>query len=63
MNPQKIIYSICIDDVQNVAKEGLGRVLEKKELDVIVEKIGEYFQWYDAIENCIMSELGIEQEE
>jgi hypothetical protein len=32
----KIIYSINIEDVQNVAEEELGRKLSKKELKIVM---------------------------
>lgn len=46
----KIIYSINIEDIQNVAEEELGRKLSKKELKIIEDKIGDYIDWYGAID-------------
>ncbi len=42
IDTSKIIYSLNIEDVQNVATEELGRELNKKELKIIEDKIGEY---------------------
>jgi len=49
-NTSKIIYSINIEDIQNVAEEELGRKLSKKELKIVEDKIGDYIDWYGAIE-------------
>lgn len=38
IDPEKIIYSINIEDVQNVAKQELGRKLTAEELKLIEEK-------------------------
>lgn len=57
MNTSKIIYSINIEDVQNVAEEEIGRKLTTKELKVIEDKIGDYIDWYSAIDMAIQSEI------
>ncbi len=53
INPEKIIYSINIEDVQNVAEEELERKLTAKELRLVEEKVGDYIHWYEAILNAI----------
>jgi hypothetical protein len=55
MKPSKVIYSINIEDVQNVAEEELGRKLSKKELEIIADKIGDYIDWYGAIDFAIQN--------
>ncbi len=45
----KIIYSINIEDVQNVAKQELHRLLTDKELKLVEDKIGDYMNWYDVV--------------
>lgn len=57
MNTSKIIYSINIEDVQNVAEEELGRKLTKKELKIIEDKLGDYIDWYSAIDTAIQNEV------
>lgn len=57
MDASKIIYSINLEDVQNVAEEELGRKLTKKELQVIEDKIGDYIDWYSAIDRAIQNEI------
>lgn len=42
MNISKIIYSINVEDAQNVAEEELGRELSEEELKIIENKIGDY---------------------
>jgi len=57
IDTSKIIYSINIEDVQNVAEEELGRKLSKKELEIIEDKIGDYIDWYGAIDFAIQNEV------
>jgi len=57
IDTSKIIYSINTEDVQNVAEEELGRKLTKKELKIIEDKIGDYIDWYDAIDAAIQNEI------
>lgn len=49
MKPSKIIYSLNIEDVQNVAEEELGRQISKKELKIVEDKVGDYIDWHEAI--------------
>lgn len=53
MSNNKIIYSINIKDIQNVAEQELSRKLTKAELKIIEDKIGDHFDWYDSIISCI----------
>jgi predicted transcriptional regulator len=57
MKSSKIIYSINIEDVQNVAEEELERKLTKKELKIIEDKLGDYIDWYEAIDIAIQNEI------
>ena len=57
IDTSKIIYSINIEDVQNVAEEELGRKLTKKELKIIEDKLGDYIDWYSAIDMAIKNEI------
>ena len=52
-DPEKIIYSINIEDVQNVAEEELERKLTAKELRLVEDKVGDYINWYETILNAI----------
>lgn len=53
INPEKIIYSINIEDVQNVAEQELERKLTAKELRLVEKKVGDFINWYEAILNAI----------
>jgi len=53
INPEKIIYSINIEDVQNVAEQEFERKLTAKELRLVEDKVGDYINWYEAILNVI----------
>jgi len=57
IDTSKIIYSLNIEDVQNVATEELGRELNKKELKIIENKIGDYIDWYESINMAIANNL------
>lgn len=57
IDTSKIIYSINIEDVQNVAAEELERKLTKKELGIIEDKLGDYIDWYGAIDIAIQNEI------
>jgi len=50
---EKIIYSINIEDIQNVAEQELERKLTAKELRLVEDKVGNYINWYEAILNAI----------
>ncbi len=52
-NPDKIIYSINIEDIQNVAIEELFRELSEEELRTVENKLGDYINWYEAIVSAI----------
>lgn len=58
LNPNKIIYSINIEDIQNVAEEHLGRQASIKELKIVADKMGDYINWYEAIILAIDDQLG-----
>jgi len=49
MRRNKIVYSLCIGDIQEVAEEELNRKLTDEELKKVVDKVGDYISWYDAI--------------
>lgn len=49
IDTSKVIYSINIEDVQTVAEDELGRKLNRNELKIVEDKIGDYIDWYEAI--------------
>lgn len=54
MRSNKIIYSLNISDIQNVADEYLERKLNDEELKKVIDRVGDYIPWYEAIENTII---------
>ena len=56
IDPEKIIYSISIEDIQNIAKQALDRTLTEEELKLVEDKLGDYVGWYEAILK-VMDEL------
>ena len=53
MRKNKVIYSINIEDVQNVAEQELNRELTIQELKIVADKIGDQFDWYEAIASVL----------
>ncbi len=58
MDREKIIYSINIEDVQNVADQELVRELTEDELKIIENKLGDYIDWYGSIATAIDDIIG-----
>ena len=52
-NREKIIYSINIKDVKNVAQQEFDIELSEQDLKIIENKIGDYIDWYQAIVDVI----------
>ncbi len=58
-NRRKIIYSLSIKDIQDVAKTEIDRELTSDEVDTIVDNIGDRINWYEIILNAIMEKIDI----
>ncbi|HAB52274.1 MAG TPA: hypothetical protein DCE80_08915 [Ignavibacteriales bacterium] len=54
---EKIIYSLCVEDLQNVADDVLGRKLNANEVLMLENKIGDHIDWYGAIHNAIIKNI------
>ncbi|MEW6108809.1 MAG: hypothetical protein AB1632_06545 [Nitrospirota bacterium] len=52
-NNKRIVYSINIADIQEVANQVLERDLTDKEIALVEDSIGDYIDWFTAIENAI----------
>jgi len=50
---QRTVYEISVDDLQRVAKEVLERELTVEEIAAIGNSVGDYIDWFQAIENAI----------
>ena len=53
MKNDTVIYQLTVEDLQSVAEEKLNRILTDDEIEIIARKIGDYIDWYHAIENVI----------
>jgi len=49
----KTVYEISVDDLQQVAKEVLERELTDDEITAVGNSVGDYIDWFQAIENAI----------
>lgn len=54
MRKNTVIYKLTVEDIQTVAEEYLERKLNDEELKKVIDKVGDYISWYDAIENTFM---------
>ena len=50
---ERIVYSININDIQEVSKQVLERNLTKEEIALVEDSVGDYIDWSQAIENAI----------
>ncbi len=62
MRRNKIIYSLCVGDIHDVAEDELNRKLTEEELKKVINRVGDYISWHDAIE-FTLSELRLEPAE
>jgi hypothetical protein len=59
MEDSGTVYRLCVEDIQNVANEEFGRDLTDSELEVVIEHLGDYIQWYDIIQGAISNHVEI----
>jgi hypothetical protein len=52
-NSKDIVYEISVRDLQDVSREILERPLTKKEVALVSESVGDYIDWFQAIEHAI----------
>jgi hypothetical protein len=50
---ERTVYEISVDDLQRVAKEVLERELTDEEIAAVGNCVGDYIDWFQAIENAI----------
>ncbi len=48
-NLESIVYSLNVEDVQNVVQETLDRPLAEREIRLVEGAIPNYIHWFDAI--------------
>jgi len=56
-NKDRIVYSINVDDIQEVSNQVLERRLTKDEIVLVEESIVDYIDWFQAIENSIIEHI------
>ncbi len=54
---ERTVYEISIDDLQQVAKEVLERELTDEEVSAVGNSVGDYIDWFQAIENAIQQHI------
>jgi hypothetical protein len=59
MDSRKHLYYITVSDVQAVAKDTIGRLLNEKELQKVYHKFLDRIEWYEPIERAILDEINI----
>jgi len=52
-NSERIVYSINVNDLQDVAEAEFGRKLTAPEIRSVEGRLGDFINWYDAIEYAI----------
>lgn len=57
INLDKVVYQLTIEDLQNVANDELDRDLTESEINLLEEKIGNFVDWYGAIQNAIAQNI------
>jgi flagellar biosynthesis component FlhA len=52
-NNDDIVYELTVSDLQNVSKEILARSLSTQEIATVCDSVGNYIDWFQAIEHAI----------
>jgi hypothetical protein len=52
------VYKLSVEDLQHVAKEILERQLTSEEIAAVGNAVGDYIDWFQAIENAIYRCVG-----
>jgi len=55
---ERIVYSLNVEDIENVADEEFSIKLTRAELKLVEDKLGDYIDWHDAIAEAIRETLG-----
>ncbi|RYX83488.1 hypothetical protein EON73_03845 [bacterium] len=56
-NLNEIIYSLCIEDIQNVAEQEIDRELTSEEIESIKDLVSANIDWYGAIADAISEKI------
>jgi hypothetical protein len=55
----KTVYEISVADLQDVAKEVLERELTDIEITAVGNSVGDYIDWFQAVENAIYQHVRV----
>ncbi len=53
----RIVYSINVGDIQEVANQVLARELTKEEVVLVENSVSDYIDWFQIIENAILEHV------
>ena len=53
-DPNRIVYSLNVEDLQTIADQDLGRELSEKEIQKVENRVGDYISWDEAISASII---------
>jgi hypothetical protein len=56
-NNDEIVYELTVSDLQNVSKEVLARSLSTEEIAAVRDSVGNYIDWFQAIEHAIQERV------
>ena len=56
-NNDEIVYELTVSDLQNVSKEVLARSLSTEEVAAVRDSVGNYIDWFQAIEHAIQERV------
>jgi hypothetical protein len=56
-NNDEIVYELTVSDLQNVSKEVLARSLSTEEIAAVCDSVGNYIDWFQAIEHAIQERV------
>ena len=56
---ENTVYEISVADLQDVAKEVLERELTDEEVVAVGNLVGDYIDWFQAVENAIYTHVRV----
>ena len=59
----KILYAISAEDANTVTQDIFNRKPTKKEIEFLDRNLGDFINWYDAVENALYSFKAKQKEE
>jgi len=56
-NEDDIICQLSVENIQTVAEEELERKLTDEKIEKVIDKVGDYVHWYDAVNYAILDSV------